>query len=193
MGGRGARQGGAPGLQLIPPGHPHPRPSSAALQRAGRQPQPEHSPAAAPRLHPGALPGRGARAAALDPRRLEGEVQPEQKAGVGSSDRAASLSPGGLVGVLPAPGSWRRSRTPNCECGGSSCTSSGRSWERRYPCPGCWRGDRAGGRVCLLGAHLAVRAQSGTHFLRPLSPIHWVFEQSFLERISGGGEGNVCF
>lgn len=36
------------------------------------------------------------------------------------------------VGALPAPGSYRRSRTPSCGPGQGSCTSSGRSWERRY-------------------------------------------------------------
>lgn len=36
------------------------------------------------------------------------------------------------VGAFPAPGSYRRSRTPSCGPGQGSCTSSGRSWERRY-------------------------------------------------------------
>uniref|UniRef100_A0ABI8A171 Trehalase n=1 Tax=Felis catus TaxID=9685 RepID=A0ABI8A171_FELCA len=48
-----------------------------------------------------------------------------------SRPRGGSCSPGPPRTGRTAPGSCRRSRTPSCESGGSSCTSSGRNWERR--------------------------------------------------------------
>uniref|UniRef100_A0A8C9KJT7 Trehalase n=1 Tax=Panthera tigris altaica TaxID=74533 RepID=A0A8C9KJT7_PANTA len=72
-----------------------------------------------------------------------------------SRPRGRSCSPGPPRTGRTAPGSWGRSRTPSHGSGGSSCTSSGRNWERRCDCPGCWQGGRAGGQFRRLGAHLA--------------------------------------
>uniref|UniRef100_G3UB00 Trehalase n=1 Tax=Loxodonta africana TaxID=9785 RepID=G3UB00_LOXAF len=48
-----------------------------------------------------------------------------------SRQQGRSCSPGSLGTGKTAPSSCRRSRMPSCEPGQRSCTSSGRSWERR--------------------------------------------------------------